>query len=374
MQLTSTSFICLLTVLAIAGIVATTWLMPKVSGRSVKDHAARLGLLVVCQLLIVTALAAGVNAYFLFYASWDDLLASGGGPVQVNQNRTNQLPRSVLLSRGASDLGKDLGIVRQDRDGRLEHTTIRGSRTGLNAEAFVYLPPDYFAPANAQRRFPVVLVLTGYPGDPRILVGRQQMPKVVLQELRARRIQPAIYVFVQSTVVPPRDTECTDVPGGPQVETFFAQDVPDAVRATYRTAPTRDGWGLMGPSSGGYCAAKLAMRHSDEFAAAGSVSGYFRAIKDATTGDLYAGSKAYRNENDLIWRLEHRPPPPVAILVASAKKGEKKFPEAQRFVSLARPPLRVDTAYLEEGGHNLKTFGRLWPETMRWMSARLTVK
>jgi enterochelin esterase-like enzyme len=373
-QLTSTSFISLLTVLAIVAIVATVWLMPRITGRGVKGHAARLGLLVACQLAIVLALSAGVNAYFLFYASWDDLLASGSSSVEVNKNGgAAKVPRAELLSRSAPELSAELGIKTPDRDGRLEQTTVRGLRTGLNAEAFVYLPPDYFKPENAKRNFPVVVVLTGYPGDPKILVGRQEMPKLVLEELRAGRTQPMIFAFVQSTVVPPRDTECTDVPGGPQVETFFAQDVPDALRATYRVAPTRDGWGLMGPSSGGYCAAKLAMRHSDKFAAAGSVSGYFKAIKDATTGDLWAGSKALRNENDLIWRLENRPPPPVSILVASARKGEKKFPEAERFVSLAKPPLQVDTAYLPEGGHNLKTFGRLWPETLRWMSGKLRV-
>jgi len=373
-QLTDTSFIGLLAALAVAAVVATVWLMPKVAGGGLRHYAARLGLLVACQLMIVLALAAGVNAYFLFYASWGDLLADADGGAQVRKGETRKIPRTVLLKRDASELSADLGITDRKRDGLLEQTVIEGPRTGLRADAFVYLPPDYFKPEAAQRRFPVVLVLTGYPGDPKLLVGRQEMPKLALEELRAGRVQPMIYVFVQSTVAPPRDTECTDVPGGPQVETFFAQDVPEVLRASYRVAPTRDGWGLMGPSSGGYCAVKLAMRHSDEFAAAGSVSGYFTAIKDATTGDLWDGSEALRNENDLIWRLENRPPPPISVLVASARKGEKKFPEAEKFVSLVKPPMQVDTAYLPEGGHNFKTFARLWPQTLRWMSGKLQVK
>ena len=47
-------------------------------------------------------------------------------------------------------------------------------------------------------------------------------------------MQPMILVMMRPTVAPPRDTECVDVPGGPQTETFFAKDLPDAVSAHYR--------------------------------------------------------------------------------------------------------------------------------------------
>ena len=43
-------------------------------------------------------------------------------------------------------------------------------------------------------------------------------------------MQPMILVMLRPTVAPPRDTECVDVPGGPQTETFFAEDLPQAVR------------------------------------------------------------------------------------------------------------------------------------------------
>ena len=47
-----------------------------------------------------------------------------------------------------------------------------------------------------------------------------------------------------------------------QAETFFAQDIPTAASEAYRVAAQPSGWALMGDSTGGYCAAKLAILQS----------------------------------------------------------------------------------------------------------------
>ncbi|CAM5397307.1 esterase [Streptomyces badius] len=52
--------------------------------------------------------------------------------------------------------------------------------------------------------------------------------------MKAGKARPMILVMLRPTVAPPRDTECVDVPGGPQTETFFAEDLPEAVTGTYR--------------------------------------------------------------------------------------------------------------------------------------------
>lgn len=43
----------------------------------------------------------------------------------------------------------------------------------------------------------------------------------------------------------------------------------------------------MGYSTGGFCAVNLAIRHPDQFSAAVSLSGYFHAVTDNSTGDIY---------------------------------------------------------------------------------------
>ena len=129
--------------------------------------------------------------------------------------------------------------------------------------------------------------------------------------------RPTVLVMLRPRSSFPRDTECTDVPSGPQALAFFAQDVPLAIAGHYRVQDR--GWGAIGDSTGGYCAAKLAMLHSDVFTAAVTLSGYFHTLRDSTTGDLWGGSRVLWNLNDLEWRLRHLPPPPVSLLVTTAK-------------------------------------------------------
>ncbi|KAB2347855.1 alpha/beta hydrolase [Actinomadura rudentiformis] len=371
MQLTSTWLVVLSGLLAVVVLAVTLWVLPKIVGGGIKRLCLRAGLLFGCQVAIVIALATAMNSYFIFYGSWSDLLGTGGGDVGVKGGRSGAgglagrpLPRSI------SPLSAESGLRDPAKDGVLEQTTIRGERTGLQVKAFVYLPPQYFQPAFRNRRFPVSLVLAGYPGDPRGIIERQEMVKLAARDIKSGALQPMVYVITRTMVAPPRDTQCTDVPSGPQAETFFSQDVPQALSNTYRLARDARGWGVMGQSAGGYCSVKLAMLHSDRFAAGASLGGYLKALKDPTTGDLYGGSDLVRNDNDLIWRLEHLPPPPTSVLLASSKV-EEGYSQAQRFLALAKPPLRVDTLFPDVGGHNYNTFRRLTPGLLGWMNQRL---
>lgn len=85
-------------------------------------------------------------------------------------------------------------------------------------------------------------------------------------------MQPMILVMMRPTVAPPRDTECVDVPGGPKTESFFAKDLPDAVSHHYRVGKKPGSWGIVGDSTGGYCALKLAIHHPETYAAGAGLS------------------------------------------------------------------------------------------------------
>ena len=85
-----------------------------------------------------------------------------------------------------------------------------------------------------------------------------------------------VLVMMRPSVTFPRDTECTDVPAGPQALTFFAQDVPMAISKAYRVQP--NGWGTIGDSTGGYCSTKITMLYPAIFHAAVSLSGYYYTL------------------------------------------------------------------------------------------------
>ena len=258
-------------------------------------------------------------------------------------------------------------------NGEVLQIAINGQRSGIAvARDYLYLPPQYFQRAYARARFPVVLALTGYPNEPWSIVKRLALPATAARLVAAKRIRPAIYLMMNVSPALPRDTECTNVPAGPQVLTFFSTDVPLAMEQTFRVQTGRTGWATLGYSTGGYCATKLAMMDPGQYSAAISMAGYYNAIQDQTTGDLYGGSTAYQNENDLFWRLSHLPSPPVSVLVTSSEVGERSLPGTLSFLRLIRSPMRGFSLIVPQGGHNYRTWNRELPQSLEWLNRRLT--
>lgn len=378
MGLTSGGLIGLVIVIAVGLIVVTIWCWPRFAGAGVRPMLARLGLFTGAQvsLLLVTLLA--VNNYYIFYVSWTDLLGGGSTRSAKIENiaTAGQAPGNRPgrpLARVAMKLGKHGKKPNEARDGRLDKVNVVGERTGLRTQAYVWLPPQYFQPQYVKRRFPVMYDFTGYPGNPLQLVKRMKVPAVAGRLMYERRAEPMIIVMMKPTPdsLGQRDTECTDVPAGPQVLSFYTQDLPDALANTYNVATNRRGWGALGDSTGGYCAVKLAMMRSDRFSAAVSMAGYFYPREDPTTGDLYGGSKKVKADNNLIGRLTSLPAPPISVLVTTSREGERDFGQARKFIQSVKPPMFSQTIIVDKGGHNPHTWKRVLPGALTWMGQRL---
>jgi enterochelin esterase-like enzyme len=216
------------------------------------------------------------------------------------------------------------------------------------------------------------VAITGYPGQQRNLVSKMKLPQHATAEIKAGRMKPAIIVMLRPSIVTGRDTECTDVPGGPHAGTFFSQDVPMAIESHYRTAPAPHGWGLLGNSTGGYCALRLAMLHSDRFSSAVAMSADYDAKQDRQTGDLYGGSPQVKQESDLMYRLTHFTAPPVRVMVTTSRKGEANYRATLRFAKLAKPPMHVTKLIRDSGGHNFETWQAEAPEALRFLGRNLS--
>jgi len=387
MSLLGWPLVAVLATFALALPVATYLLWSRWRGPRVVRVGARFLMLGLSQLSAVVLVAALINDYGFFYGSWSELTGiapknaslahvSGRGPIGRSKAGPGGAGAGVPIANSTHvRLLGDIGWSTQAQwptRGRIESVTISGSRSTLSSQALVYLPPQYYQPSYAHTRFPVTELLTGYPGSVLELVRRLGFPDQQLREVVAHRARPMVMVMLSPTLARPRDTECTDVPAGPQVETFLAQDLPVAVRSAYRVRPL--GWGVMGDSTGGYCATKIAMGHSDVFSAAVSFSGYYHTLKDNTTGDLWGGSSILRQDNALEWRLAHQPAPPVSLLVTISKteRGPNGYADTQRFLSLVRDPFFVDTIILPYGGHNYATIGVVMPRALDWLSAHLS--
>lgn len=380
MGLTSQKLQILIAALAVVCFVATVWLWPRLGRRNWRALLGRIGMLLASQLLTLAAIGLAANNWGAFYSSWSDLLGTdqGGAPVIMNGGKVQPSGNDGRIAGVEVQSSKAVALMvpgapAGSRGGSLEQVEVKGSGTGLTEPAYVYLPPQYHDPAYADTAFPVIVVFTGYPGSAENLVTRMQYPTVAAQAIYAKEMKPTIMVLMRPSVAMPRDTECMDVPNGPQAETFFTKDLHQAISAHYRAESSGAGWAVIGDSTGGYCALKLAMRHPEAFAAAASLSGYYKAAVDATTGDLFGGSAQLRNENDLMWRLKNLPHPKTSLLVASSQKGEYDYPATMAFAAAAKAPLEVATMILPEGGHNFGTWNKETPGALRWLSARLSV-
>lgn len=387
MGLTSGPFTGLVIGLAVASVVLVVWLWPRVARRGPVHLAARLGLVAVSQALVIAAFLFWLNDYFAFYGSWSQLLGSGRPPViQVSGAGTTSARLVVVegtqpgptpdasghMTLAAGTSGGVPGAAAPATAGQLLRVSITGERTGLRSgNAYVYLPPQYFRPAYARARFPVIMALTGYPGVAVQLVTRLGVPAAAARLVVAGRMKPSVIVMLNVSPLLPLDTECTDIPAGPQVESFFAHDVPVAVEQRFRVMSGAAGWGVIGYSAGGYCAAKLAMMHPGQFSAAVSMAGYYYASKGHGIRQMWGGSGALRRENSLAWRLRHLPAPPVSVLVTSSRRGEPGLAGTLAFLRLIHPPMHGYSLIVPQGGHNFHTWVRELSPSLVWLSRRM---
>ena len=371
MGLTSKKLLVLVTVLAVVMFAATIWLWPRLSRRGVKPIAGRVGLLLGGQLSILAALGLAINSYFGFYASFADLFGTQQDPGAVIDYSSGGGPTNKGLQQIATQpVGVPGGGLPQ-RAGRIDQVMITGSKTHITAPAYVYLPPQYFQPGFSKLNFPAAVILTGYPGTVEALITRMKYPQTATAQIQQGKMQPTILVMIRPTVVPPRDTECMNVPGGPQVETFFTHDLRESISANYRVGNRAANWGIMGDSTGGYCSVKMAMQHPEAFSSAVSLSGYYATHNDPTTGDLFGGSAVLKNESDMMWWLKHKGAPPIWALVTTSRHGEGNYKQTLAFIKAVRPPMQISSIILPSGGHNFTTWNRELPAALAEMSHHL---
>ncbi|AOR32889.1 esterase [Streptomyces fodineus] len=372
MGLTSNKVLMLVIVLAAVLFVGTVWLWPRLARRSWRAVSGRVGLLLATQLAVFASAGLFANQTFGFYASWADLFGQENGQGVVVDHIAGgggNSPIQVVSTSRVIGVSSPLPQVA----GQVQKVDIIGRTTHLATPAFVYLPPEYFQPQNRARKFPVSVVLTGYPGTAQALVDKLHYPSTAQQLGKNGKMQPMILVMLRPTVAPPRDTECVDVPGGPQAETFFAKDLRESVMAHYRVDKTPASWGIAGDSTGGYCALKIAMHHPGSYAAAAGLSPYYKSPIDPTTGDLFHGNKNLQNRADLFWSLKHLPAPETSLLVTSSKVGEHNYKDTLKFIKAVQDTnvTRVSSIILPSGGHNFNTWKREIPGMLQWLSTKL---
>jgi enterochelin esterase-like enzyme len=319
---------------------------------------------------------AAVNKYYDYYQTWGsvaaDLSAQG-------INSVPQIPASASGQQLAKILGKVTGGKAAAREGETVRLTVTGHYSRLTRTVLVYLPPQYFQPGYARRRFPAIELITGFPGQPQDWINVVGITQTYLTLLHDGVVKPAVLVMPNANGGPRVSLQCLNVRQGPQDATFMGVDLPNAMSHALRVVPSGRAWGIAGYSEGGYCAANLALLYPDRYGYSGVLSGYFVPLTDQFGTPLrkvnpFGRDERARGRNTPLDRLRALPLsvqiPLFWLGAGSANREDVHAALAfQQVVVTRQPDVTLD---MEPGGtHDMATWRALVPPMLEWMTPRL---
>ncbi|WP_316520906.1 alpha/beta hydrolase [Kitasatospora brasiliensis] len=295
--------------------------------------------------------------------------SSAGGPSTAGTPSATATPTAnskVLMPTGpAANLSK----ARDTAAGPIMMTTVTGAKSGVSGKVWVWLPPEYNDPKFAKTGFPVLTLFAGGQSNGYNTWTDNQLP---IQEENEKLVKegkshPFIMVMpVQNFNSDEKNAlDCSDIPGQPKMGTWMAEDIPDFVRANFRTVKGRDGWGVMGASTGGFCSAKLALQYPQVYKAAVPIDGYF--IPDSLLWKGHDAERAANNPDVLVAQGKAD----VAMLVTAGGANPYETKVVKTWVDKAVPPVKLEYHEQPGGKHLTSDFKKMIPDTLVWLTAHL---
>ncbi|MFE9451237.1 alpha/beta hydrolase [Streptomyces sp. NPDC006739] len=371
MSLTGTPFLYTTVALCLVALILPLVLWSRMRGPKAVRVAVRVLMLLFAQVTAVTLVFVLVNNQNNLYDNWADLLGTG--------NHVQQ----------AADLGQDgtggialkrLPKVKQDfkpADGPHMHsaggvrvTQLKGRVSGVNAEVYVWLPPQYDDPAYRNKKFPVVELLSGYPGSAKAWYGSLRVHEQLLPLMKSGKVAPFILVSPRTNLLAGVDTGCANIPGTVNADSWLSIDVPKMITDNFRAESAPQGWAAAGYSAGAHCAAKLAVAHPDRYRAAIALSGYNDPIGERNS--LAAQSPALRNANNPYLLLKKAPTPPRIALYISGESGDG-YQAGVAMEAVAKAPTTVHVVFLPRsaGGHSMGLWRPQITTVFRWLTLQM---
>ena len=324
-----------------------------------KNITARFSLIFAIQLFALAAMGVSINRSGEFYSSWSDLFGAQG-----------QYQKVAISPAALSQIGvKDLRAATQTKGGSLIfRKIIRGATSGISNVVYVVASPKIAAkligPTHSLgNTYQVIELFPGTPGVPQTWIGTLDGIKTMEDLEIAGKIPPTIAVIPAINVQPGQDTECLNFVGGAQVETWITTDM-KVFMQTFMGIDNRL-WSSFGYSTGGWCAAEVAVLHQDQYVAGVSLAGYFNPI---LSFGLSKREKNYLTKRyDLINYLKfHRRN--TQIMVIASVKDRFANNSAQRFMRGANPLITIKYIPIPMGGHNIEVWKPFVAPGFLWLS------
>lgn len=259
--------------------------------------------------------------------------------------------------------------ARDTSAGPIMLTTLSGKKSGVSAKVWTWVPPQYNDPKYAHYGFPVVILYAGGQSAGYNTWTDNQLPieEEDAQLAHAGQASPFILIMPVQNLNSneSKSLDCSDIPGQPKMGTWMSQDVPDFVKANFRTLKSRDGWAMMGASTGAFCSAKLALQHPDQFKAAVPIDGYWDP-----DSPLWKGHEPERLANSPLV-LVGQGTADVQMLATAGGGNAYEVHLVTAWVARAKPPVTVDYYEQPHGQHLTVDFKKMIPLCLQWLTKHL---
>ncbi|WP_405834117.1 MULTISPECIES: alpha/beta hydrolase [unclassified Streptomyces] len=285
--------------------------------------------------------------------------AGGGG----KKNDAPQQPANskMLMPTGpAADFKNSMTLP----DGtHVAVTTLDGKKSGFKGKVWVWAPKEYNDPKFAKSGFPVMIALPGGAGYPsNYWMGTDLGLQTSISKWYAEgKSKP--FILAMPVLNPAPDDkgiywDGSDIPGQPKMGTWLTEDVPDLMKANFRTVKSRDGWAFMGSSTGGFAGLKAVLKHPDKFKAV--IASGPDVVPDSSLWKGHEKEKAENNPEVLAKQLIDSKGPDVylAFQVGDSENNKKTLPDVQKFIATYgnKGPVHAELRVIKGGQHNAKTY------------------
>jgi hypothetical protein len=337
MGLTSAALVVFLALLAALLLIGAVTFWRRLARPGLRYVLGRILVICAFDVIVLGLILAIANQRGGFYASWSELFGTehlSGHIVALGRGPT--VARSVHGHDGQLAVTAKLPITlpghpRTDA-GRLLSISMTGPVSGIAVSGYLYLPESALRPTTRHSTLPVIVVISDRIGVPGAAFSARRIAATAAQEIAAHRLRPALLVMLPAGIAPGAGRTCLDIPGGPQADTFFAEDLPELIRSGFPASTSSALWAVAADGTGGYCALQLALTNSAVYSIAAVPPGYYRP--PVVPGEARQ-SALVRDQENLIYLLKHQPMQPVSVLLTNGSAA------AVRILALARPPMRV---------------------------------
>jgi enterochelin esterase-like enzyme len=238
---------------------------------------------------------------------------------------------------------------------------------GQRRSMVVYLPPTYYTHTGQSKRYPVIYLLHGSPGQDRDWFSAGKADQSADTLIALGKIPELIMVLPDGNGRPGATSEWGNSYDQRQlIETYVANDVVKYVDSKYRTIPDAAHRAIGGLSMGGFGATNIAVHHPNVFGSVISLGGYYYA-----EGNIWGNNAVYMRLNspaDVLptdkqaWKLR--------FFLGAGTKDQPYYKYAQQFaleLDRLRIPYQLD---VQQGYHSWSIWQTQMYKALEWIQWR----